>query len=97
MPLLASLRIETWHRVNRKAIAYDECGRLVTSIALTPAVVYGGLAYTFLAKGYGGNGGAPPASVTFALRRRPSIASPLARQRAAIRAAGCRPFLWDRA
>jgi hypothetical protein len=30
------------------------------ALRLTPAVAYSGLAYTFLAKGYGGNGGAPP-------------------------------------
>jgi hypothetical protein len=30
------------------------------ALRLTPAMVYSGLAYAFLAKGYGGNGGAPP-------------------------------------
>ncbi len=30
------------------------------ALRFTPAVVYSGLAYTFLAKDYGGNGGTPP-------------------------------------
>jgi len=30
------------------------------ALRLTPAVIYSGLAYAFLAKGYGGNRGAPP-------------------------------------